>query len=161
MPFVSPLVNAASEAKAMKRPSAEIDESSLPSPLFTSLPFDFTLIRFVLPVLRSVTDTSASVPASPPVNLPTDSNATNLPLPEVAGLSASAFTSSPFDLRLTRLVLGVTAQAVDAVTAIRAIRQAAIEATAAHERSGVLRLIRFPRATRVARVTSLCNATAR
>ena len=144
MPLVSPLVNAASEVKATKRPSAEIDASSLPSPLFTSLPFDFTLTRSVLPVLRSFTKTSASVPASPPVNAPTDSNATNRAVPEIAGLSLSALTSLPFDFTLIRFVCAFAAHAGDAVSAISASSPAATETTAARERSDFLRLMRLP-----------------
>src|SRR3954447_1798699 len=104
-PLESFFTSRASELNATYRPFAEIEGCSL-SPS-ASLPFDFTLTRSSLRLLRFQTKTSASVPLSFLMNDPSESKATRLPCWVMLGSSLSVLISCPFGLTLTRTVLAL------------------------------------------------------
>src|SRR2546428_83045 len=69
-------------------------------------PWESTLTRLVLPVLRSRTKTSLTVFVSPPTRLvATELNATKRPLAEIDGTKLAPFSCAPWESTLTRLVL--------------------------------------------------------
>src|SRR5438270_261408 len=106
-PFVSPATRLfANEVNATKRPSAEIDGAKLVS--LACGPWESTLTRLVLPVLRSRTKTSPAPFGSPATRLlALDRNATNRPSAEIDAAKLSPLACAPWELTLTRLVLPV------------------------------------------------------
>src|SRR5438445_6238564 len=69
-------------------------------------PWESTLTRLVLPVLRSRAKTSLTVFVSPPTRLfATELNATKRPSAEIAGTQLAPFPCAPWEATLTRLVL--------------------------------------------------------
>src|SRR2546428_31025 len=69
-------------------------------------PWESTLTRLVLPVLRSRTKTSLTVFVSPPTRLfATELNATKRPLAEIDGTKLAPFPCAPCEPTLTRVVL--------------------------------------------------------
>src|SRR2546422_10585394 len=104
-PFVSPATRLfANEGNATKRPSAEIDAAKL-SPLACA-PWESTLTRLVLPVLRSRTKTSLTPFVSPFTSLAADDpEATKGPSAEIAGLWLSRLAWGALESTVTGLVL--------------------------------------------------------
>src|SRR5438552_3772355 len=106
-PFVSPPTRLlALDRNATKRPSAEIGAAKL-SPLACA-PWELTLTRVVLPVLRSRTKTSPTVFVSPPTRVvAVESKVTKRPSAEVARTMLSRLVCAPWELTLTLVVLPV------------------------------------------------------
>src|SRR5947208_3247239 len=106
-PFLSPATSLlAHDRNATNRPSAEIDAAKL-SPLACA-PWESTLTRWVLPVLRSRTKTSPTPFVSPFTSWAADDpKATKRPSAEIATPMLSRLPCAPLELTLTRVVLPV------------------------------------------------------
>src|SRR5256885_1385746 len=105
--FPSPAARlAAPEWKATKGPSAEIGGAKL-APLACA-PWELTLTRVVLPVLRSRTKTSPTPFVSPATRLlAVESKVTKRPSAEIARTMLSRLVCAPWELTLTLVVLPV------------------------------------------------------